>query len=526
MLPSDMLVTRTRRGDIHPVFAVLSKDNLGIASDLIGTYKGSIGRKQGEIKAELEEIETAVKGIDYRFVRGLDALLLRRCEFEVESALNPELARRTVFEEANLVGAITTGEKRAEVLNRAARGLGVTVEELEASLWADREDELVLHGFREITPEELLGSYNLSLAQTLLFKATSMEVWLGGNYQRVFRKIKYLGLMYHCEKMNGKLRVTIDGPLALFKMTEKYGTALAKLLPDIAASTSWTVKADIVRRGYDRTPRSLRFELDSRSAPLMRTGYEEFGRRGEVRKESYDSTVEEKFARAFAPMGTGWSLTREPEPLMAGNSVFIPDFLFRKGGMSLYMEVVGFWTEDYLKKKLYKLQQLGMEDLLIAVDKKLACSEFKALKGEVIYYEKKVPVKDVLGFLRRHEERAREKELVGLSQKDIVLRGDVIHVAELAKEYDVSKEAIEERVKGVEGYHLVGGELVSQEKMERVKKRLEELPLRAKYTIVEKLLLEEGISSVNSLLGHLGYGVEWPTLDPNDAVVTRKQKEG
>jgi hypothetical protein len=521
MLPADMHIVRRRRGHVYPVFAKLSSKYLKIASRLIEIYMDSIGRKQGAMKAMFEEIETSVEGIDYRFIRGLNALLMRRCEFGVESALNPMLARKKVFEEANKRGAVTTEEKRVEVLERVAKSLGVTVEELDASLWADREDELVLRNFNEITPEELLKSYNLSLAQTLLFKASSMEVSLDGNYKRVLRKIKYLGLMYHCEKGEGKLHITIDGPLALFKMTEKYGTALAKLLPDIVACSSWEVKADIILRGYDRTPRSLKFELASSSAPPMSTRANERVE-GKVRKESYDSTVEERFARAFTPLGTGWNLTREPEPLVTGNSVFIPDFRFEKGDMSLYMEVVGFWTEDYLKKKLYKLQKLGMEDLIIAVDRKLACSGFKGLKGDVIYYEKNVPVKEVLRILRRHEEKARDRELVSLLRKDIDLQGDVIHVAELAKEYDVSREAIEERVKGIEGYLLVGEELVSLEKMERVKKRLEELPARAKYAVVDEILTEEGISSINSLLRYLGYGVEWPTLNPNDAVVVRK----
>lgn len=520
MLPSDMLVTRTRRGKVHPVFAQLNDDNIRIASDLIGVFKGSIGRRQGAIKADLEGIETSMERVDYRFIRGLKTLLLRMCDFEVESAVSPVIARRKVFEEATKAGAVTTGEKRTSVLERAAKELEVTVEELEESLWADHDDQVILRGFGDISPEELLKSYNLSLAQTMLFKAASMEVSLGGNYQNVFRKIKRLGLMYLCEKRDGRFYVAIEGPLSLFKMTEKYGTAMAKLLPDVISSGDWEVRAGIVLRGYDRAPRSLTFELDSGSAHLLKTTTKPEG------EEVYDSSVEERFARSFTVLDTGWTLTREPEPLIAGRFVFISDFQFRKREMEFYMEVVGFWTEDYLKKKLYKLQHLEEENLIIAVDKKLACSEFKGLKGEVIYYDKEVPVKDVLRFLRRHEEKAHKRELAELSQKDVTLQGDVIPVPELAKQYNVSKKTVVERVKGVEDYVLIGEELMSQEKIERLKEILGALPSSTKYIIVERMLKEEGISSVNSLLGYLGYEVEWQTLDPNDAEVIRREKGG
>jgi len=32
-----------------------------------------------------------------------------------------------------------------------------------------------------------------------------------------------------------------------------------------------------------------------------------------------------------------------------------------------YLEVVGFWTDEYLQKKLGKLRELDVENLLIAV---------------------------------------------------------------------------------------------------------------------------------------------------------------
>jgi predicted nuclease of restriction endonuclease-like RecB superfamily len=38
-----------------------------------------------------------------------------------------------------------------------------------------------------------------------------------------------------------------------------------------------------------------------------------------------------------------------------------PDFSFEKDGMQAYLEVVGFWTEEYLAKNVQKLTKLPFE---------------------------------------------------------------------------------------------------------------------------------------------------------------------
>jgi predicted nuclease of restriction endonuclease-like RecB superfamily len=39
-----------------------------------------------------------------------------------------------------------------------------------------------------------------------------------------------------------------DGPISLFKLTEKYGSAFAKLLPTIMSSAKWCLKANITKK--------------------------------------------------------------------------------------------------------------------------------------------------------------------------------------------------------------------------------------------------------------------------------------
>jgi len=120
----------------------------------------------------------------------------------------------------------------------------------------------VLERFAPPGPRELIQQYNLSLTQTLLFKAVSLEFTAGGNYQRIFRRLKYLGLMYNVEQVGGLYRVFVDGPVSLFKMTERYGTSLAKLLPSIVEAREWRLKAYILG-GERQAPKLVELELDS-----------------------------------------------------------------------------------------------------------------------------------------------------------------------------------------------------------------------------------------------------------------------
>jgi len=336
MLPSELLAATIRKGKIYPKLAKINQKNLEVASELIKIFKESVGKRRGELSFRIDEIENMHRNI--KFIRGLETLLLRRCEFGTDSKIDPSHVRKLVFEEAGKE-IPTTEEERKAVLKKVADRLKVSIEELETCLFADLEHEQILKSFEVIEPEDLLKLYNLSLTQTLLFKATDLEISIEENFKQLFRKIKYLNLMYFCEKRNGRVIISVEGALSLLKLTERYGVALAKLLPSIITAKKWRIRANIVRR-YD-IPRLFTFELDNRySNFLPEYNFE----------EEYDSSVEERFALEFNALQTGWRLRREPEPLIAGNQLLIPDFSFEKGDMKVYMEIVGFWTLSIFKE--------------------------------------------------------------------------------------------------------------------------------------------------------------------------------
>ncbi len=64
----------------------------------------------------------------------------------------------------------------------------------------------------------------------------------------------------------------------------------------------------------------------------------------------------------FLKFSTDWQLAREPDPLiLSDGKAFIPDFVFEKYGVKVYLEIVGFWTEGLLKAKIRENKRLDYE---------------------------------------------------------------------------------------------------------------------------------------------------------------------
>jgi uncharacterized protein len=538
LLPSDLLRVRISRGRISPVFVSLDPDSLALAQTLIDIYREGVGRKKGELIGRLREVEN--QGRDFKLVRGLSALLERRCVFEVDSGgMDPFEARRAVFREASRARA-SSAEERERVLRDVSTGMGVSTGALEKALFSDVDDELFLRSFEAPDPRALLRSYNLSVTQTLLFRALRMEFSASGNWKNIFRGVKWLGLIYSVEgpaagsdekagQGQSRFTVSLDGPLSLFKMTERYGTAIAKLLPQIAASDSWSIKAEILARS--RGGKVYTFEIDEEAKGLIAgVGAEQEGvDRQSKQSLAYDSTTEANFASAFLSYGTGWKLRREPEPLLAGTHVLIPDFVFEKDGMKVYLEVVGFWTPEYLERKIAKLGLVSGVDMIIAADESLACSRLQRLSGKarVIYYKREVPLKPIVEHLREREGSVLSAEVERIRSeggaRSLSLEGEVVSIEDVAKGRGVSPESMRLALEGFapDGYVRVGDRLfVSRSKLDEIDRKL-----KGVGTLSEALAVIEGCGvkeEGGKVLDALGYTSAWEGLEMDKVKISKR----
>jgi len=504
VLTKDLLRVSRAGGGYHPQFADDSHERL--AARVLGVYQGHVGEPRAALQAALTDLEGEAD--DFKLVRGFAKLVEREASFETRAQLPPERARKRVFEAAEAVGVVTEDDREA-ALSRAADGLGIDADTLESSLYADLDDRQILVDVDvRWSPGELVTQYNLSLAQTALFDATEVRV-RSSDPKAVVSAVKRLRLMYEIRQMPDGREVVVTGPDALFSNTRRYGTRFARLLRTVAGTGEWTLSATIDDRGTER-------ELTLTEADVAVPGVEP------VTEVSYDSGVEADFAARFASLGLDWELVREPEPLAAGEHVVIPDFAFdwRPGGASevrdtasgdtqlrVFFEVMGFWTPDYVRKKLDRLADLDDVTMLVAVDESLGVGEqIEARDHRAIPYSGTIRVKDVRDALRPYEE-----ELVAESAADIPDElhpdADAVSLADLASEYGVSEDAIED--KSFPDHERVGRTLVRPSVLADLDERIE---AGISLSAVEELLDGYGVDDDGAVLSRLGYRIEWDGL--------------
>jgi predicted nuclease of restriction endonuclease-like RecB superfamily len=80
-------------------------------------------------------------------------------------------------------------------------------------------------------------------------------------------------------------------------------------------------------------------------------------------------------------------------------TVFLPDFALRHpDGRTIYVEIVGFWHPDYLKRKLKKVRRAGLLNLILAVSERLKVGkgDLEGLPRPVVFFKGKLDPRKVL----------------------------------------------------------------------------------------------------------------------------------
>jgi uncharacterized protein len=598
MLTLQLLRVRTRNGAIFPLFCTKEED-VELAKKIIQEFEQTWKNK--EKKAVLEDrisaIEGSDAGSDYKLVRGLYALLERRCTFKSRDSnsdndgetsststitiVDPPRIRKAVFEESSKRGFALTELERMEIADSVASRLHLSSHDVVLkTMWSDLDDNLILDYFDAIDPEALVGWYNLSLMQTLLFNCTKLDFYISGglNWKRVLRTVKRLGLMYYLQQpqqqqQENRIICSLEGPLSLFKLTDRYGTLLAKLLPSIIFSSDkkressgggeWYLDAWIVRKTMDGR-KIYEFKISKNEIPeLMTDPYSSFPPSSITQKEVagssslyndyniFDSAVEEKFAKRFEQAETGWRLTREPDPLVLSNGgAFIPDFMFEKYDKKIYLEIVGFWTKEYLERKLQKLADIFISSdsrkkrnnnnnnyktdlLFIALNEDFACSKssFSSIvpKEQLIFYKNDtVPVKPILDYLKSIDREMIERKVNDPNLKIELDRDDdnnnaVISINEVAQKYCIPAE-VARRISlrdNKEKYIEAGMYLIPKSKALKLESLLAGT---SRFIDACSILSKEDIpeSCHAELIVKLGYDVSWQSIDASTAIIVKR----
>jgi predicted nuclease of restriction endonuclease-like RecB superfamily len=348
-----------------------------VAETLLTLFRGQEGRTRGTLEEDIKEAFGDAPG--QLVHQGLAKLLEDRCEFDVVSGRPPDELREAVFRAAvehrrrpAADGALVAPPfNRDEVLTGVARAFEMSVEAVDQGLFADLKSEQRLVRFKDTTAERLLHRYNVALAQSVLLRATGVDIEIRGEtparLRQIFRQIKFHRLV--CEvKPQGKkgVRLHLDGPLSLFSATQKYGLQLALFLPVLLLCKDFTLTA-VVLWGPQRKRRS--FVLSSKDGLVTH----------DADRGSYVPGELTMFAELFAKRITDWELKEETDvQVLGGGSFFwVPDFrlVHRESGQSVLLEVLGFWRRSSAEQHLQRLREHTTEPFLLAVSDQLRIEE-------------------------------------------------------------------------------------------------------------------------------------------------------
>ncbi len=353
MNPRELLSIDTERQEVVPCY-FLEHDHRWLSA-LMGEIARFEGRRMAELRERLDEpLPFAAPRAKLRFACKaiLDGYRT------VPSPIPPRKARWHVF------GAAAAG--KPEALATAAAELGCGPDELFEALFADvpRERRLAPPE-ADLTPALVAQTCNLELVASLMRRAVGVRIRGEGRMRPLVRTAKWRGLLCTVTppSSRGACSLEISGPFALFRRTTLYGRALAALVPELCACDRVELRADLqLDAGEKRT-------LVIRSGdPILPP----------APRRPFDSAVERNFARDFARAAPEWDVVREPAPIEASGALVFPDFLLRhrhRPERSWWLEIVGFWTPQYLSDKLARLRAAALPNLLLCIDDTLNCGD-------------------------------------------------------------------------------------------------------------------------------------------------------
>jgi hypothetical protein len=248
----------------------------------------------------------------------------------------------------------------------------------------------------DYTAEALRADYDLGQAQALLYAATAVTVEAGRDFKHILRYARLARLLHRVERTGAEAyRFVLDGPTSVLRRTRAYGVDFARFLAALVRLSDWRLRADVeLRKGW----RPLSFTLASTDG---------LGARATPPAE-FDSSLEAAIARKFGGRRAGWRLVREGVVLdLGGGRVLVPDFVFRhEDATEVALEIVGYWTPEYLADKLRRLSAARGVNLIVAVPRPLAVRAGR-LPATVLAFKRRLLLRDLLPRLEAFRGGAR-----------------------------------------------------------------------------------------------------------------------
>lgn len=335
---------------------------IGAAETCLGIYRSGVGESRKSLHREVENVLTELGCCPPRrvaaFCKLLDdaatfnsdksrAVKLRQRVFQIASPLHPIVSvREGIFEHGI-----------AEAQARVCKELGMEWPDIASMMFADVIELQRLASFDDtMTGFDFLSRYNVAQTQAALYRATRVWIDARSDFKTILGQAKLAGLMHRIERLSEKdgipgYRFKLDGPGSVLRSTTRYGIRFAQMIPTLLVCRDWHLTAEILTV----TKHRMRMTLNPADGLRSRS----------VRPDSFDSEIERTIdARWRVAPVEGWTWRREADLLVRGQSVMTPDFSIThpQTGRKLLIEVVGFWTPEYIAEKVARLKAFACEE--------------------------------------------------------------------------------------------------------------------------------------------------------------------
>ncbi|MEK9139340.1 MAG: DUF790 family protein [Bacteroidota bacterium] len=242
----------------------------------------------------------------------------------------------------------------------------------------------------EVLPHELVKLLNLERLKRMLRRTIRVTVLLPGKVERgspyvaLLWSLKRNHLMYEVREERASLVLAISGPYSLFGKTTVYGNRLADfvktLLQTSSKGISWEAEAELMAC---RVGGGDSMEVLHLSSTMNQFFPRPVSEQGEEKLKSGDEAA---FRRYFEREESGWDVHYEGAmiPLRSSDGTpagfFIPDFVVRdrSSQREVLIEIVGYWREEYLRRKVEKVKLVKDRRMFLVVNANLALG-----KGEL-----------------------------------------------------------------------------------------------------------------------------------------------
>jgi len=360
----------------------LEDDSLPHLARAIAVYRSKTGERLGRVR---DAARTALEGLRPDRVEAVVKLLDDAATYKWPRGAEQARRRLRVFDASARRYPILEPAAAMACLQTALPAAPERQDETVAFLYADYPEFHRLVGFpAHYSPEALREDYDLAQAQALLYDATQMELTARTEFKHIVQYAHLSRLLHRIERMPGRrYRLVFDGPTSILRRTHAYGVDLAKYLAALVQARDWRMTAEIVlRRGW----RPLTFTLSSSDGLRSRV----------PAPRLFDSRLEEAFAHKFGAVRGGWHLHRETLVLEAGEALVVPDFLFvHEDGTEVALEIVGYWTPEYLAAKVRKLSLVKGVNLIVTVRRAWALKT-ASVPGDALLFKTSILLRDLM----------------------------------------------------------------------------------------------------------------------------------